>query len=220
MSYDKKVIRNGRITMGLAIIANFIPAIYVGMHYDVMPTLSVILQIWGVVAASYGITWIIQPIAYYPTMGAAGSYIGWLAGSCGDIRMPAAAMAQKVAGVEPGTHEGDVVGTIGVACSVLVSASMITIFVLIGSWIIPLLPESVTNSFSYILPSLFGAIFVDNARKNLKAGILTLAAAMAILFFGSKLGINSGILTLLVVLCGILISRMFFVAARKKSSET
>ena len=59
MSYDKKVIRNGRITMGLAIIANFIPAIYVGMHYDVMPTLSVILQIWGVVAASYGITWII-----------------------------------------------------------------------------------------------------------------------------------------------------------------
>ena len=220
MSYDKKVIRNGRITMGLAIIANFIPAIYVGMHYDVMPTLSVILQIWGVVAASYGITWIIQPIAYYPTMGAAGSYIGWLAGSCGDIRMPAAAMAQKVAGDEPGTHEGDVVGTIGVACSVLVSASMITIFVLIGSWIIPLLPESVTNSFSYILPSLFGAIFVDNARKNLKAGILTLAAAMAILFFGSKLGINSGILTLLVVLCGILISRMFFVAARKKSSET
>ena len=220
MSYDKKVIRNGRITMGLAIIANFIPAIYVGMHYDVMPTLSVILQIWGVVAASYGITWIIQPIAYYPTMGAAGSYIGWLAGSCGDIRMPAAAMAQKVAGVEPGTHEGDVVGTIGVACSVLVSASMITIFVLIGSWIIPLLPESVTNSFSYILPSLFGAIFVDNARKNLKAGILTLAAAMAILFFGSKLGINSGILTLLVVLRGILISRMFFVAARKKSSET
>ena len=113
MEYSKKVIRNGRITMGLAIIANFIPAIYVGLRYDVMPSWGTIFQIWGIVAASYGISWIVQPIAYYPTMGAAGSYIGWLAGSCGDIRMPAAAMAQKVAGVEPGTHEGDVVGTIG-----------------------------------------------------------------------------------------------------------
>lgn len=218
MSYDQKVIRNGRITMGLAIIANFIPAIYVGMRYDVMPTLGLIFQIWGVVAASYGITWIIQPIAYYPTMGAAGSYIGWLAGSCGDIRMPSAAMAQKVAGVEAGTHEGDVVGTIGVACSVLVSASMITIFVLIGSQVIPLLPTFITSSFTYILPALFGAIFVDNARKNLKAGILTLICGMLILYFGKLAGINSGILTLLVILAGILISRGFFVAARNKAA--
>lgn len=218
MSYDQKVIRNGRITMGLAIIANFIPAIYVGMRYDVMPTLGLIFQIWGVVAASYGITWIIQPIAYYPTMGAAGSYIGWLAGSCGDIRMPAAAMAQKVAGVEAGTHEGDVVGTIGVACSVLVSASMITLFVLIGSQVIPLLPPFITSSFTYILPALFGAIFVDNARKNLKAGVLTLVCGMLILYFGKMVGINSGILTLLVIIVGILISRGFFVMARNKAA--
>ncbi len=219
MSYNQKVIRNGRITMGLAIIANFIPAIYVGLRYDVMPSWGLIFQIWGIVAASYGISWIVQPIAYYPTMGAAGSYIGWLAGSCGDIRMPAASMAQKVAGVEPGTHEGDVVGTIGVSCSVLVSASLITIFVLIGTQVIPLLPAFVTSSFSYILPALFGAIFVDQARKSLKSGLLTLACGLAILFFGSKLGINGGILTLVVIICGILISRMFFVADKKKAAQ-
>ena len=219
MSYNSSVIRNGRITMGLAIIANFIPAIYVGFAYDVMPPIGVLFQIWGVVAASYGITWIIQPIAYYPTMGTAGSYIGWLAGSCGDIRMPAAAMAQKVARVEAGTHEGDVIGTIGVACSVLVSASMVTLFVLIGTQVIPLLPEFITESFSYILPALFGAIFVDNARKNLKAGILTLVCGMLILHFGTMIGINSGILTLIIVVLGILITRVFFVADRKKAAQ-
>lgn len=219
MSYDQKVIRNGRITMGLAIIANFIPAIYVGLRYNTMPSWGMIFQIWGIVAASYGISWIVQPIAYYPTMGAAGSYIGWLAGSCGDIRMPAASMAQKVAGVEPGTHEGDVVGTIGVACSVLVSASMITIFVLIGSQVIPLMPKFITNSFAYILPALFGAIFVDYAKKNLKAGILTMLLGLVILYFGGLLGINGGILTLLVIFGGILISRFFFVANRKKIAQ-
>lgn len=218
MSYDQKVIRNGRITMGLAIIANFIPAIYVGLRYDAMPTLGVIFQIWGIVAASYGISWIVQPIAYYPTMGPAGSYIGWLAGSCGDIRMPAASMAQKVAGVEDGTHEGQVIGTIGVACSVLVSASLITLFVFIGSLVIPLLPEFITASFSYILPALFGAIFVDQCRKDLKPGVCTLVAALIIMTFGSKLGINGGILTLIVILSGILISRFFFVQRRNKAA--
>lgn len=218
MSYNQKVIRNGRITMGLAIIANFIPAIYVGLRYDVMPTWGLIFQIWGIVAASYGISWVVQPIAYYPTMGAAGSYIGWLAGSCGDIRMPAATMAQKVAGVEPGTHEGDVIGTIGVSCSVLVSASMITLFVIIGTQVIPLLPAFVTSSFTYILPSLFGAIFVDYARKNMKAGILTLICGLLILYFGKMVGINGGILTLMVIVAGILISRGFFVLNRNKEA--
>lgn len=219
MSYDQKVIRNGRVTMGLAIIANFVPALYVGLHYNAMPSIGTLLQIWGVVAASYGITWLIQPIAYYPTMGAAGSYIGWLAGSCGDIRMPAAAMAQKVAGVEAGTHEGDVVGTIGVACSVLVSASMVTLFVAVGTQIIPLLPPFITSSFSYILPSLFGAIFVNTAKKNLKTGVLTLLCGMLILYVGKIAGVNSGILTLMIIACGIMISRMFFVAERNKAAK-
>ena len=45
--YDKKLIKIGRISMGLAIIANFLPAVYVGLRYGEMPGLSTILQIWG-----------------------------------------------------------------------------------------------------------------------------------------------------------------------------
>ena len=84
-------------------------------------------------ASAYGVSWVVQPISYFPILGTAGSYIGWLAGSVGDIRLPAASMAQKVTGVEAGTHEGDVIGTIGTACSVFVSAGMITLFIFIGS---------------------------------------------------------------------------------------
>ncbi len=219
MSYEQKVIRNGRLTMGLAIIANFIPAVYVGIRYDVMPSWGVLFQIWGMLAATYGLSWIIQPITYYPTMGTAGSYIGWLAGSCGDIRMPAASMAQKVAGVEPGTHEGDVIGTIGVACSVLVSASMITLFVFFGSLIIPILPEFITSSFSYILPALFGAIYVDQARKNLRTGVSILIAALAILVIGGKLGIQGGFLILFIIIAGILVARFFYVQDKKAAQK-
>ena len=52
--YDKKMIKIGRVSMGLAIIANFIPAIYVGLRYGEMPGIATILQIWALVAASAG----------------------------------------------------------------------------------------------------------------------------------------------------------------------
>lgn len=217
--YDSKMVKIGRISMGLAIIANFIPAIYIGIRFGEMPTLSAIFKIWGLVAATYGISWIVQPIAYYPTLGASGSYIGWLAGSVGDIRMPAASMAQKIAGVEPGTHAGEVIGTIGTCCSVLVSATMITVFTIIGSQVIPLLPEFVTKSFAYILPALFGAIYTDIARKDLRTGISTIIMALLLMFFGGKIGIPGGVLTLAIVLGGVLITRGFFVIDKKKASE-
>ena len=205
--------------MGLAIIANFLPAVYVGLKYGQMPDVGTILKIWALVAATYGVSWIIQPISYYPTLGAPGSYIGWLAGSVGDIRMPAASMAQKMAGTEEGTHAHEVIGTIGTCCSVLVSASMITIFTLIGSRVIPMLPEFVTNSFSYILPALFGAIYVDIAKKDLRVGICTIVAALLIMKIGGMLGVPGGVLTLCIVLGGILVTRGFFVVDKSKKTE-
>jgi len=219
MNYDKKMIKIGRISMGLAIIANFLPAVYVGLKYGQMPDVGTILKIWALVAATYGVSWIIQPISYYPTLGAPGSYIGWLAGSVGDIRMPAASMAQKMAGTEEGTHAHEVVGTIGTCCSVLVSASMITIFTLIGSKVIPMLPEFVTSSFSYILPALFGAIYVDIAKKDLRVGICTIVAGLLIMKIGGMLGVPGGVLTLCIVLGGILVTRGFFVADKNKKTE-
>ena len=217
--YDRKMIKIGRISMGLAIIANFLPAIYVGIRYGEMPAISTIFKIWGLVAATYGVGWIIQPVSYYPTLGAPGSYIGWLAGAVGDIRMPAAAMAQKMAETTEGTHEHEVMGTIGTCCSVLVSASMITLFTIIGSKIIPLLPEFVTNSFSYILPSLFGAVYVEMAKKDPRSGVGTLLAGLLVIFLAGKIGIPGGFNTLFVVVAGILVSRAFFVADKKKETS-
>ena len=108
---------------------------------------------------------------------------------------------------------------IGTACSVFVSAGMITLFIAIGSYVVPNLPQFVTDSFNNILPALFGAIYVDMARKDIRAGVCGFIAGAAILFLGGKLGINNGILTVLIVLSGILINRVFFVMDKKKAAQ-
>lgn len=95
---------------------------------------------------------------------------------------------------------------------------MITLFIAIGSYVVPNLPQFVTDSFNNILPALFGAIYVDIARKDIRAGVCGFIAGAAILFLGGKLGINNGILTVLIVLSGILINRVFFVMDKKKAA--
>ena len=131
-AYNKKLIAMGMATVGFAILANFIPVLYLWVAHGMIPKFSEIMRIWGTVASTYGISWIVQPIAFFGVLGASGSYIGWLAGSVVDIRLPAASMAQKVAQVEAGTHEGDVIANIGTACSVLVSTTFVTVFTILG----------------------------------------------------------------------------------------
>lgn len=149
MDFTKKSVRIGTITTILAIVANFLPAIYVSIAYDAMPELSVLLALWGILAATYFFSWVVQPISFFPALGTAGTYMSFVAGSIGDIRIPAITMAQKASGTEAATPKGDVMAVIGVAASVVVSFLMVTLFTFIGQAIIPLFPKFVNDSFTY-----------------------------------------------------------------------
>ena len=216
VAFNKKLIKLGIGTVLFAIVANFIPALYLWIVYGVTPGIGGILKVWGIAAAAYGISWVVQPIAYFGVLGASGSYIGWLAGSVGDIRLPAAMMAQKVANVEQGTHEGDVMATIGTSCSVLVSVGFVTIFTFIGSKILPHLPQGVLDSFNYILPALFAAVYVDIARKDLRTGATGFIVGMLLMVIGTLVAAPSWLLTILIVFSGVIVNRVFYVIDRKK----
>ncbi len=216
-NYDKQMSRLGTITMGLAIIGNFCPAIFL-MIKGYTLDFSQIMTIWGLAAATYGVSWVVQVISYYPTLGETGTYVCWVAGSAADIRMPAAAMARKVAEVEDGTPQGNVMSTIGVACSVFVSTGIITIFTILGVGVINALPASVTAAFSYVSPALFGAVFIDMAMRNLKVGGVTLAVCIGLLFALRAIGIPAGYHVLICVVFGVLIARIFFTMDKKKES--
>ena len=187
VDFNKKLIKIGIISLIFAVVANFIPAIYLWFAYGAVPTIGDIFKIWGLALATFGISWIIQPIAYYSILGTSGTYIAWLAGSVADIRLPAVTMAQKVSEVEAGTHEGDIMSTIGIASSVLVSVVFITVFTMVGSKVLTMLPSFVVESFKYILPALFGAVYIEMSRKNFKVGILTIILGLSIMIAANAL---------------------------------
>ena len=217
-AFNKKLIKLGIGTVIFAIIANFIPAIYVYVAYGITPGIDGILRGWGIAAASYGLSWVVQPIAYFGVLGASGSYIGWLAGAVGDIRLPAVTMAQKVAKVEQGTHEGDVMATIGTSSSVLVSVGFVTLFTFIGSRVLPLLPQSVLDAVNYILPARFAAVYVEIARKDIRTGLAGIGAGILLMLLGIVLNAPSWLMTILIVLSGVAVNRIFYVIDRKKAN--
>ena len=139
-------------------------------------------------------------------------------GSVVDIRLPAVNMAQEIAKVEPGTEEGEVISMLGVSVSVFVSVSMVTIFTLAGTMLIPLLPAFITGSFNYILPALFGAVYINLAKKNMKMGLGTLAVALIVLYINNFVGIKGALINLLVVIMGMIVARCVYVMEKKKQN--
>ena len=70
-AFEKKSVRIGVTFLSCGIIANFIPALYVYFAHGIIPPLSDLLKIWSVALAGFGITYVVQPTAFYTMMGVA-----------------------------------------------------------------------------------------------------------------------------------------------------
>lgn len=215
--FNRKVVKIGTITVTCAIIANFLPVLYFWITYGEIPTITQLTSIFSVIFAASAVSWIVQPLSYYGGLGMVGTYIAWISGSAADIRLPSVNMAQRVTNTEANTPEGDAIGAMALAASVFTTVGIISLFALVGSKIIPLLPEPVTASFTYMQAALFAAVFVNMAVKNLKPGMTTLLFGMVCCFGMKKAGLGSAWQTLTIVIAGLVISVLF---ARKKAAQT
>ena len=210
MDFNKKSVRIGIITTTMAIIANFIPALYVSLTYDVMPSFSDLMTLEGVLAATFFFSWVVQPIAFYPALGTAGTYMSFVAGSIGDIRVPAIQMAQKSSHTEACTPKGDVMAVVGVAASVVVSFCFVTVFVFIGQMVIPMFPAFVKESFAFLLPALFAAVYTNLALKDKESAAYTIVGGIFSFAVAKTLHIPGGLIPLLCVIAGGLVAQYLF----------
>ena len=214
--FDKKCLRMGLVTMGAAVIASFLPALYLYFAYGVIPTGADIASLFSMMAASFAVGWLVQPITFYPALGIGASCLSWTTGNVADLRMPAISAAQKAAGIEAGTPEGIVLSAMAAATTNVVTVAFLTVITVVGSGLITLLPEQVTAAFSYIAPAIFGAIVVDYAMKNLKANLPLILSGFLVYIALKAAGLPTVWITLLVVITGMLVSRGVFTLQSKK----
>ena len=224
MNKDQEIIqgfRSSAKTMGLlfvtiALVCNFIPAVYVSTITGQFPSVGQLLQLWLAAAAAFGVGYIVQPVSFFPIVNMAGTFMCWICGNVGEVRAPAANMAQKVTNCEQGTPKAEIMSCIGICASVFVTVIMISFFALVGAQVMPLMPKFVMKMFGFVLPCVLGAVYADLASKNFVLGVIILLSSLAGIMIVPKLGIPGGLTMLINIVIAVLIARAYFMATNKK----
>ena len=167
--WDRPIIKIGVITMILASLTAFLPVVYLCLKTGVTPTAGELFKCWGMSASTWGALYVVEPLTYYTVVGLSGTYVAFLTGNLGNLRIPCAASALEVTGVQPGTREGEIVSTLGITGSAITSIFFTTLAAVLGVQIMAVLPESVINAFNnYTVPAIFGAVLGQYVLKEPK----------------------------------------------------
>lgn len=137
--YVPQVNKIGKITGYLGVLLSFTPALVLAVVYGILPKPAALLTAFISGASAFGVLWFVEPISYFPVVGAAGTYMAFLSGNISNMRIPCASMAQVAADVEPGTEKGSVVATLGMAVSIVINVSVLTIGAILGTSVLSML---------------------------------------------------------------------------------
>jgi len=172
----------GRIWMVAALLMLLAIPAAISMFWDAWPQFDVLMQIMIGIAPTFWTVSTIQLFTFIPVVGAGGSYLGFITGNLINLKVPCAINAMNLVKVEPGTKEGELVSTISIAISSLVTTFLLTVGVFLLFWIRPLLESPVlAPAFANILPALFGGLAVVMISRNWKIAVAPILI-MAILF--------------------------------------
>lgn len=155
---------------------------------------------------------IVEIFTYVPMLGAGGTYLSFVTGNISNLKLPCALDALERANVKPSSEEGEIVSTIAIAVSSIVTTLIIIIGVILIVPLQPLLENPVlTAAFDQMLPALFGGLGVVFVSKNPK-----LAIAPVILMLTLFIGVdalnqgNVGIMVPVGVLFTIAVARILY----------
>ena len=163
-------------------------------------------------APMYWAVAVVETITYVPMLGAGGSYLSFVTGNISNLKLPVALNALEQADVEASSEEGEVISTISIAVSSIVTTIIIIIGVLLIRPLPPVLNSpALTPAFAQMVPALFGALAVVFVSKNIKIAIAPMIL-MLILFIAVP-ALNAGTVGIMVpvgVLFTLGVSRLMY----------
>ena len=182
--WKRDSIRIGSPTNILAALTAFIPVIWLCTVYDCWPPVSTVLTAWGMVAASFAAMYFVEPVSYYAALGLTGTYLSFLSGNIGNMRVPCAALALDVTDSTPGTIQAEVVSTMAICGSIITNLIATTSAVIVGSAVLSVLPEFIVYGLTqYASSAIFGATFGNFAIKYPKFAVCALAIPVVLKMF-------------------------------------
>jgi len=151
----------------------------------------------------------IETVTFVPMLGAGGSYLSFVTGNISNLKLPCAINALEQNGVSASSEEGEIISTIAIATSSIVTTIIIIIGVICIVPLTPILEAPVlAPAFEQMLPALFGGLGVAFISKNWKIAIAPILLMLVLFIFVPAL--NAGTVGIMVP-----VSVLFTIAAAR-----
>lgn len=212
MDYNLKSHIIGKIWMFFALAIFFAVPTTICLYYDVKPDMTVMGS--SAVLIPFIINFlsgVVEPVIYSPMLGVNSAYLAFITGNLSNLKIPCVVKAQEICGTKLGTEENEVVSTLSVATSTLVTTVIIAVFVLILAlsnvetairntpWITP--------AFTCVVYALFGSLGGKYVVKNIKLAVFPIAVIVVLSvilgFAMPSFNIGSGYLFVGIALCAL-----------------
>ena len=197
MSYMDSVHRDGRIwNIGVMLLLLAAPVTFAFL-FSVTPDWEALGVGILATAPMYWAVGAIETVTFVPMLGAGGSYLGFVTGNISNLKLPCAINALEQNEVSSNSEEGEIISTIAIATSSIVTTLIIILGVVCIVPLTPILEAPVlTPAFEQMLPALFGGLGVAFVSKNWKIAIAPVLLMLVLFIFVPAL--NAGTVGIMV----------------------
>ena len=216
LNYMDSVHRYGRIWgIIVAVVLLSFPLI-LSLIFKTAPDFGILLA--GIIATApmYWAVGIVEIFTYVPMLGAGGTYLSFVTGNISNLKLPCAIDAMERANVKATSEEGEVISTISIAVSSIVTTLIILIGVICIVPLTPILESPVlVPAFDMILPALFGGLAVVFISKNAKLSVAPIILMLALFIFvpalnASTVGIMVPVGVIFTVIFTVIVARILY----------
>ena len=214
--YDEWTHRVGRIWTAAALLLLIAVPLLFCLIYGVAPEWN---SFWRGAVAIIPMYWaigLIEVFNYSPMVGSGGTYLSFITGNLANMKVPAAQVTLSKAGVSAASEQGEVLSTIAVAVSSIVTTLILIVGLVlvipITNWINadPLLSQVFDLSNGYVIPALFGALGVVFISKSWKLAVIPTVLMVLLFILIPGLFASAGIFIPVMSIVAVLIARWMY----------
>jgi len=181
-AYLKSTHRLGRIASVLTLVLLLGAPFLIGNLLGTAPDLGAAARGFVSVGLVWTVSSIVEYLVYTPMLGAGGSYLAFITGNLINMKIPCAMNAREMVGAKAGTPENEVISTLSIATSALVTIVVLAAGVALMIPLSPVLESPVLQpAFANVVPALFGAMAYKYYRKDVRLALVPLIV-MTLLF--------------------------------------
>ncbi len=212
LTYLESVHRDGRIWGVILCLVILLFPIAVCLIFKAVPNWNALLKGAIAVMPMYWAVGIVEMFTYVPMLGAGGAYLSFVTGNISNLKLPCAIDAMERANVKSSSEEGEIISTIAISVSSIVTTLIIIIGVILIAPLTPVLEsEILTPAFEQMLPALFGGLAVVFVSKNAKLSIAPIILMLVLFIFVPALNQSTvGIMVPVGVLFTIAVARIMY----------